>query len=106
MAAALVAIGATAANMAIAFFSIIPYPLSTIVVGLVQFYVILIIAWAILSWFNPGRGGFISELYGVLDKIVSPYIDLFRRFIPTAGGIDFSPLVAIILLQVLLRLLV
>jgi YggT family protein len=87
------------------FLPIIPYPLSTVVSALVQFYVLLIIAWAILSWFRQSEG-FIAEIYGVLDRVVSPFIDLFRRFIPTAGGIDFSPLVAIILLQFVLRLLV
>jgi YggT family protein len=87
------------------FAPLIPYPLSTILSGLVQFYVLLIIAWAILSWFRQGEG-FIADVYGILDKVVSPFIDLFKRFIPTAGGIDFSPLVAIILLQFVLRLLV
>jgi YggT family protein len=33
-------------------------------------------------------------------------MDLFRRFIPTAGGMDFSPIVAIIVLQVVARLIV
>jgi YggT family protein len=88
-----------------AFFPLIPAPLSTVVSALVQFYVLLIIAWAILSWFRQS-GGFINEIYGILDKIVSPFIDLFKRFIPTAGGIDFSPFVAIILLQFVLRLLI
>jgi uncharacterized protein YggT (Ycf19 family) len=85
-------------------FPLIPYPLSTIVMGLVQFYVLLIVIWAILSWFNQGRG-FVNDIYEILDKIVSPYINLFRRFIPTAGGMDFSPLVAILVLQLVLRLL-
>jgi uncharacterized protein YggT (Ycf19 family) len=83
---------------------LIPYPMNTVVTGLVQFYVILIIIWAILSWFNQGRG-FINDIYEILDRIVSPYINLFKRFIPSAGGMDFSPLVAILVLQVVLRLL-
>jgi YggT family protein len=84
---------------------LIPYPFSTIVTGLVQFYVLLIIVWAILSWFQRS-GGIINDLYLILDRIVSPFIDLFRKFIPTAGGFDFSPIIAIILLQLVLRLLV
>jgi uncharacterized protein YggT (Ycf19 family) len=88
----------------IALFSLVPYPLSMILSSLVQFYVLLIIAWAILSWFKQDRG-FISDLYGILDKVVDPYVGLFRRFIPVAGGMDFSPLVAIIVLQVVFRLL-
>jgi YggT family protein len=88
----------------LAFFSLIPYPLNTVLSALVQFYVIIIIAWAILSWFNKGRGA-VSDIYDILDKLVSPYVNLFRRFIPSAGGMDFSPLIAIILLQVVARLL-
>ncbi|MDR2106061.1 MAG: YggT family protein [Coriobacteriales bacterium] len=93
------------ATPAIATFGLLPYPLSAVVGTLVQFYVILIVIWAVLSWFNQGKG-LVNDIYGVLDRIVSPYINLFRKFIPNAGGIDFSPFIAIILLQVVVRLLV
>ncbi|MDR2586848.1 MAG: YggT family protein [Coriobacteriales bacterium] len=86
-----------------AFVSLIPYPLNWVLGSLVQFYVIVIIVWAVLSWINKGTG-LISDIYNVLDRIVSPYVNLFRRFIPSAGGMDFSPLIAIILLQVVARL--
>jgi uncharacterized protein YggT (Ycf19 family) len=90
---------------AIALLSLVPYPLSMILSSLVQFYVILIIAWAILSWFKQSAG-FANDLYRILDKVVDPYVGLFRRFIPVAGGMDFSPLIAIIVLQVVFGLLV
>jgi uncharacterized protein YggT (Ycf19 family) len=90
----------------VAAFGLVPYPLNTVLIGLVQFYVLIIIVWAVLSWFNQSRGGAIHDIYEILDRIVSPFINLFRRFIPTAGGMDFSPLIAIILLQIVLRLLV
>jgi YggT family protein len=86
------------------FVSLVPYPLNRILYSLVQLYVIIIIVWAVLSWFNKGKG-LISDIYDILDRIVSPYVNLFRRFIPSAGGMDFSPLIAIILLQVVARLL-
>jgi uncharacterized protein YggT (Ycf19 family) len=86
-------------------FSLVPYPLSLILNAVGEFYVLLIVGWAILSWFNKGRG-LVNDVYQILDRIVSPYINLFRRFIPAAGGIDFSPLIAIIILQILLRFLV
>jgi uncharacterized protein YggT (Ycf19 family) len=86
-------------------FALVPYPLNVLLNALVQFYVLIIIVWAIISWFNRGSG-LANDIYQILDKIVSPYINLFRRFIPSAGGLDFSPLIAIILLQVVLRVLV
>ncbi|MDR1184739.1 MAG: YggT family protein [Coriobacteriales bacterium] len=86
-------------------FSLIPYPFGMVLQAFVQFYVLLIIVWAVLSWFNKGVGA-VNDIYQILDRIVSPYINLFRRFIPAAGGMDFSPLIAIIVLQVLLQFLV
>jgi YggT family protein len=81
------------------------FPLITVLQNIINIYVLVIIAWAILSWFNQGRG-MVSDIYNALDKIVSPYVDIFRRFIPRAGGMDFSPFVAIIVLQVFRMLLV
>jgi YggT family protein len=79
-------------------------PIVAILQNIINIYVLVIIAWAILSWFNQGRG-LVSDIYNALDKIVSPYVDIFRRFIPRAGGMDFSPFVAIIVLQLFSRLL-
>ena len=81
------------------------FSFKTILVYAVNFYVLIIIAWTILSWFNKGTG-LVHDIYQALDKICSPYVDLFRRFLPTAGGLDFSPFIAIIVLQILVRLLV
>jgi uncharacterized protein YggT (Ycf19 family) len=86
-------------------FALVPYPLNMILNAFVQFYVLVIIVWAVLSWFNRGSGP-VNDIYQILDRIVSPYINLFKRFIPSAGGMDFSPLIAIIVLQILLRVLV
>ncbi|HBT94634.1 MAG TPA: YggT family protein [Coriobacteriia bacterium] len=71
----------------------------------INLYVFIVIAWAILSWFNKGSG-VVNDIYQALDKIVAPFVDIFRRFIPATGGMDFSPLIAIIVLQLVGRLLV
>jgi YggT family protein len=42
--------------------------------------------------FNPVRA--------FLDKLVEPLLGPIRRIVPPIGGLDFSPLVLIILLQV------
>ena len=73
--------------------------------GLVQFYEYLIIAYIIMSWFRPATG-FLRDAYVALGTITEPYLGIFRRFIPPIGMIDISPLVALIVLQLLERVLV
>lgn len=58
----------------------------------VFFYAILM--QVILSWVNPQ-----SPFSGVLDTLTRPILGPIRRLIPTTNGLDFSPLVALILLQ-------
>ena len=77
----------------------------SIVSALLNAYCLLIVAWAILSWFlNANKT--VRDIYNALDVIVSPYVNLFRKFIPPMGGMDLSPLVALILLQLVARLLI
>ncbi|MFA6040422.1 MAG: YggT family protein [Methylophilus sp.] len=53
-----------------------------------------LILQAILSWVNPH-----SPISGVLYSLTRPILDPIRRILPVSNGIDFSPLVAMILLQ-------
>jgi YggT family protein len=60
----------------------------------VFFYAILL--QVILSWVNPH-----SPLSSVLNSLTRPILDPIQRFLPMASGIDFSPIVALIFLQML-----
>jgi len=63
---------------------------------------IIIILRAILSWFALSPTNMLSViLYRVTEPILAP----LRRIIPRAGMIEFTPLVAIILLQLIIYLL-
>lgn len=62
---------------------------------------VAILARAILSWFVTRP----NTLTLLLDRIVEPVLAPLRRFIPTAGGFDFTPLIAILILRVLVRLI-
>ena len=55
----------------------------------------------ILSWFQTSP----NTLTYILDRITEPILSPLRRIIPRAGMFDFTPMVAIILLQVIARLL-
>ncbi|PKO35211.1 MAG: YggT family protein [Betaproteobacteria bacterium HGW-Betaproteobacteria-7] len=59
-----------------------------------------IILQAVLSWINP-----YSPVAPLVNQLVRPLLDPIRRFVPTISGIDLSPLVAILLLQVVLMFL-
>jgi YggT family protein len=56
-----------------------------------------VILQAVLSWINPH-----SPVAPLVNQLVRPLLDPIRRFVPTISGIDLSPLVAILLLQVVL----
>lgn len=69
---------------------------------LCEVLILAIILRAILSWFSPrptNRAAII--LYQVTEPLLAP----LRRIIPRLGMLDFSPLVAIILLQLIAYLL-
>lgn len=74
--------------------------LTTILYRLVDIYSWLIIIWALSSWF-PLSGKLLDLRYAV-GMLVEPYLAIFRRYIPPIGGVmDISPVVAILVLQML-----
>lgn len=59
-----------------------------------------LILQAVLSWINP-----YSPLAAPAHQLTRPLLDPVRRVLPPIAGIDLSPLVAILLLQVVLMFL-
>ena len=57
----------------------------------------------ILSWINPGQ---YNPVIGLISRIADPVLKPFRRLIPPMGGLDLTPLFAILLLMVGKMLLV
>ena len=70
----------------------------------------VIIIQVILSWLfafnvlNTGSQG-VRQLAIAIDRITAPLYRPIRRIMPDFGGIDFSPLVILILIQVIKKLL-
>jgi YggT family protein len=63
----------------------------------------LLIARVVLSWTNPtGGGGLTAFIYQATEPILAP----IRRFLPPTSGVDWSPLIAMLLLGVILRVIV
>ncbi len=57
----------------------------------------------ILSWVAPGTYNYMTSL---ISSLTEPMLAPIRRRIPPAGGLDFSLLIAFILLQLILMLVV
>ena len=69
---------------------------------LCEVFTLLIIARAIMSWFSPRPTNMLAI---ILYRVTEPLLAPLRRIIPRAGMLDFTPLVAIILLQLVYYLL-
>lgn len=70
--------------------------LGALLLQIMYLYSFLIIGYILLSWFPNARE---SSLGQFLGRVVEPYLEPFRRFVPPLGMIDFSPIVAIIVLN-------
>ena len=56
----------------------------------------LVIAYAVLSWVQTQ-----SPVADLLERLVMPVLTPIRRVLPLVGGVDLSPLVLLVLLQIL-----
>ena len=79
--------------------------LASVLVPILDFYMLLIVAYVLLGWFvGVSTGGIVHDLYQVLGSLCEPYLRLFRRVVPPlaigSGGIDLSPVIAILVLEV------
>ncbi|MDM8274439.1 YggT family protein [Enorma phocaeensis] len=73
---------------------------------LVNFYEMLVLVYIIMRWFPLREGGLAYDIAMVLQSICEPFLGLFRRFIPPMGGIDFSPVIAILALNLIARFVI
>ena len=68
---------------------------------IVQFVIGLLLAFNVVSRGND----FVVAVYRSINSLLDPVLSPIRRMLPQTGAIDFSPLVLIILLQVVLIVL-
>lgn len=72
-------------------------------ISFINIYVFLIIVRILLSWFQTADWAY--QAINFLSPITDPYLNVFRSFIPPLGGLDISPILAILLLQILASML-
>lgn len=86
------------------------YALLTLVSQLIEFYIWIIIASAVLSWLVAFdvvnmRNRFVFLFGDALNRLTEPAYRRIRRYLPDMGGIDLSPIVLIFGLMFLRNLM-
>ncbi|SOC35373.1 YggT family protein [Ureibacillus acetophenoni] len=67
---------------------------------LFMIYQFMVIGYILMSWIPSAQDSSVGRL---LAKAVDPYLGFFRKFIPPIGMIDFSPIIALLLLDFIRR---
>lgn len=81
--------------------------LAYLIYAVADVYSTVLIIYVLMSWIPMGATGVVSDIYRVLGRVCDPFLDLFRCFIPPIGGmVDISPIVALLVLQLGVRLIV
>lgn len=80
--------------------------LAYLIYALADVYTMIIFAYVLMSWI-PVPTGVVADIYRVLGRVCDPFLNVFRRFIPPIGGmVDISPIVALLVLQLGVRLII
>jgi YggT family protein len=69
-------------------------------------YILLIFAYIITSWIRLPYSPTLNRIQRFLYDVCEPYLRLFRRFLPSLGPLDLSPIVAVFTLIILNRIIV
>ena len=76
---------------------IVGYLISVIIIlVIVQFVISLLVAFNVVSMHNQ----WVAAIYNAVNALLDPLLRPIRRIMPDTGAIDFSPLVLIVLLNI------
>ena len=79
-------------------FEIVGYLISVIVMlVIVQFVMSLLISFNVVNMHND----FVAAVWRAINALLEPILAPIRKIMPDTGAIDFSPMVLIVLLQIL-----
>ncbi len=74
-----------------------------LLITLIDMYSLIVLAAVILSWVQLPYDNPIAQF---VNKLTEPLLGPIRRALPSMGGLDFSPIVLLVGLQMLRGLLV
>jgi YggT family protein len=76
---------------------------------LTSLYTLVILLYILSSWVRLPYSIWLNRIQRFLYDVCEPYLRLFRRLLPSFGGLDLSPMVAVFVLwiaeQIVVRLI-
>ena len=80
------------------------HPVLWLIVTILDIYFWILIAMVVMSWLTAfniinSHNNVVRQITYVLYRLTEPVLGPIRRFLPDLGGIDISPIIAIIILQ-------
>jgi len=87
------------------------YSLLWLIIEIIQLYQFVLIVYIIATWLIAFKivntsNRFVYSIMDILYRLSEPSLRLVRRYIPTFGNIDISPIIVFILLIFIKKLLV
>jgi len=83
--------------------------LYNLIAKLLGVYQLIIFVWVVLGWLQMYNALPYSRplhiIMEILYRLTEPVLGFFRRFLPPMGGLDLSPLIAILGIEVLIMIL-
>jgi len=99
----LVLLGLAAAGRVPAFAGLLVFGVAELLNLFIYIFMFAILIQVVLSWVNPGAYNAITVL---LYRLTGPLLRPARRLVPPVAGLDFSPVVVIVLLQLSIILII
>ncbi len=90
-------------GMSFSFAALTLFSFSQLISMLINVFVFAVFARALLSWINPGSFNAASN---ILFSLTEPLLLMCRRIVPDIGGIDLSPLIVLLGLQLAKMLII
>jgi len=87
----------------VGYLGLVIYSIADLVSLFLSVFLIAILIQVILSWVNPG---FYNPVIGLVNTLATPVLRPIQKLIPPVGGIDLSPLFAILMIMVAKMLLI
>lgn len=78
-----------------------------LIIGVLRFFVIahFIMSWLIRFEVLNVRQEFVGQVWYTLERLLDPIYSRVRRFMPDLGGIDLSPVIVLVGLEIIRILL-
>ncbi len=68
-------------------------------------YILLLFAYILTSWIRLPYSPWLNRIQRFLYDVCEPYLRIFRRFVPSIGPLDISPMVGVIVLVIVQSLI-